>query len=270
MNSNLKLVADSIKRRLSNDLDYICAVTGFEGSSKSTFAIHLGMLVDKNFDLNDNVIYENEEIFGKFEKIKKRSVLVLDEGMNIFYKRSWNSKFRKQLNILFSMARQKCLCVIICIPNIFDLDSYMLRHRIWNWIHCHERGSALIFKKDRNPLSTDPLLLEVNSKILKKQYNLKKHNPDRLWQKLNSLTNCMCSIHFKDLTPETKRRYLRIKRKAFLRYIKLVNSKNDESQDENFVNLLKFCVDEKGMRQREIAEALEMSQQNVSKILKGI
>ena len=123
---SIKTLARLIRKRLREDWDVVIAVTGQEGCGKSTLAIELGMAVDKNFDLEQNIIYiPDYKLIAKkiTEELKKYSVLIIDEAIKTMYKRRWQARAQIFLNQLYSICRKQNIATILCMPS-FSTVSY--------------------------------------------------------------------------------------------------------------------------------------------------
>jgi hypothetical protein len=194
---------------LGTDRWILIGCDGDTGEGKSCLTSQLSKEVSKEtkirFSYENNMTYKREElrkwidgdVKGKGRKPEK-SVVLADEIISMFFKRNWFDA--EQINgiELLNKCRDRHLCVIGNIPNIWDCDSALLSQLTFR-IHIHERGRAWVFKKDPNPFVTDKWHRKENEKIFRKQ-----KNP----------YNCIgfvCEIIFPDWTPSEKNKYYEIR-----------------------------------------------------------
>src|SRR4030042_1078041 len=86
-----------LRKHVREDRDAVICVTGGEGVGKSNLALKLAQKLDDNFTIIRNMLL-NPKAADFYEKLvnelPKYSVIVLDEGMQMFYKRGWQGKER--------------------------------------------------------------------------------------------------------------------------------------------------------------------------------
>lgn len=123
-----------------HDEDYFIVISGREGSGKSTLAIQIASVLSPNFGLK-NICYKPIDLIRGIRYAKKGDVFVLDEGNLFLFSRESMSTDNKFMLKLFALMRQKNLCLIICVPNFFTIDSYVRDHRVNSLINIHRKGS---------------------------------------------------------------------------------------------------------------------------------
>jgi ABC-type dipeptide/oligopeptide/nickel transport system ATPase component len=166
----LDRLALGINRRLAANNDYWMAITGPEGSGKSSLAMKIAKAVDDKFTVERNVVV-NPTVENVLELIIHSDVkaIVIDEAVNIAY----NKEHFKSENIFFTrlsaVCRKKNKFIILCIPRMRSLDSALRNHRLRSWIFVPERGTAVVMVPNvRNPFCSDPWYLKTNEKWAEK------------------------------------------------------------------------------------------------------
>ena len=134
------------KRINEEDYDHFIVVAGGEGSGKSTLAIQIACMVDPKFKLS-NICFKMADFLKQIEESKPGQTFVLDEGNMFLLSREAFSQDNIFMVKLFAIMRQKNLCVIICVPNFFTLDSYVRDHRVDTLVYVHKRGKYVAFVK---------------------------------------------------------------------------------------------------------------------------
>lgn len=166
-----------------NDFMANVGISGETGVGKSTLALWLALRMDKDFDIVKNVAYTRNEIIEKAYKLPKRSVLIVDEAIGGYRRRAMES-IQKDLVEMINKIRYKNHVIIWNLPFFVDLDRDVRKH-FDLWIHIPERGKAVLFRKDRNPLAEDPWMPEKwvrrykakPAKTLDEVYRILKEHP---------------------------------------------------------------------------------------------
>jgi len=218
-------------------------VYGFELDSQSKLYITDNMMVthnstiienmmaiqDKKFDVERNTIFmpNEEEVKEKMISLPRFSAISLDEAMKVLYKRGWQSKERRQLNILFSTCRKRNLGFYFAIPNFWDLDSYYREHRVKLWIFIPVRGYAMVLVRDDNPYAEDPWHRKQNQTIINKasRYGIIMEK-NQLISTIRKVKNCKYEFTFPDLPEPVKHKYL------LLTKIKTIEYENEGSEEK--------------------------------------
>lgn len=207
-------------RRLLKGYDLAQAITGYEGTGKSTLAIEQAMKMSRltkvRFDLNTNVLYNPtyEQATNLIRDIKPMSSIVIDEAIRILFSRLWNDKEQKKFNQLYTLIREKRLFVNFCIPAIMQIDSNFRSNRILLWTHVFARGKAGVFAKSPNPFTTDPFNIIPTRKLIDKQLGKEQYRLDKLIKllKVNS-PNFITWYKFNPLKPKVEAKYKELKHK---------------------------------------------------------
>jgi hypothetical protein len=163
-----KPIAKFAKKLTRNKKDCVISITGATGEGKSVLAVHIAKEYDRKFDYDRNLIYSREELKEKIESFKP-SAFIIDEAINVVYKREWNKGSQKDLIKLLNICRSKGHLLIFVQPSFTDMDKDVRNERIRLWIYVKKRGIGVVFRPIRNIYgSIDPFKLEENNKIVKK------------------------------------------------------------------------------------------------------
>lgn len=269
---DVKSVAKIIRKVQKQDKDMVVGVSGGEGIGKSTLIILLMIMLDRKFKFSRNLIFmPTEELIKKsIYKLPKKTPLSFDEAMKSFYKRDWQKKERKALNVLFSVVRKRNLAFFFAIPNIWDLDSYYLQHRIKMWIYVVERGKALIFLRDDNPFEDDCWHRKENKKVVNRALKGKVMvSPQVMANALKKSKNFAYEMTFPDLPEKMKETYVRKAEEEFEK----IEGEEDVENDKTKLYRLKIekateFLYRKGWTQLSLSKLFDYSVSTIVQILK--
>lgn len=223
--ADVKDIAKIIDRTLDSDRDTIIVISGLRGEGKSTASIQIGMQRG-NFDFERNIIYNRKEAITKIKSVEKKSTLVIDEAINVLYRRDFAKGEQKELIKLMNMCRDRNLCLIFNIPTVWNLDRDIIQTMVRLWIHIDERGTGFCFTPDASPFATDKWHRLINERIFKD------------WEKeksfLSKSVNFDGTLRFKDLNDENKKKYLKIKEE------KRLNAEKEDLVDEDNLKRIKL------------------------------
>lgn len=144
---------DLLKKRI-NKLDYDCfiVVVGKERRGKSTFAAQLGYyMTEGNIDVSD-ICMDAEEFTSKLQSSIKGGVIIFDEAGTNLYSREAMSSINRMLTKAFMVSGLKNICIIICIPSFFSLDTYIRTHRVDLLCYVPKRGKFKAYSTKRAKL----------------------------------------------------------------------------------------------------------------------
>lgn len=195
-----------LQEKIENNFDCLVIVDGVTGIGKSTLAIQIARYCKHYlFNYETDLIYSQEE-FIKAMKTKYMSTIISDEMINIAFTRDWFQKKQKDIIKLINMNRDHNNLIILCVPNFADLDKKVInacRLRLT----VIRRGYAIIQSKNETIYSQDKWDINVNEKI-ERDFLIKK-------KKINyfKLTTFRGMVHFHDLPPVVKEKYLKVKDK---------------------------------------------------------
>lgn len=131
---------------LHDDRDHFICVAGKEGTGKSTLAIQLASVIDPNFRL-DKICFRPIDFIKGIRYSQPGDCFVLDEGNLFLFSRESMSDENRFMVKLFALMRQRNLCVIICVPNFFTLDSYVRDHRVDSLIYLQRKAHLYVYVK---------------------------------------------------------------------------------------------------------------------------
>ncbi len=273
----LKRFCFVLKERIKRNWDNVVAITGDEGVGKSTLAIWIGKLVDKYFNIERNEIVSTDpkELYEKITKLRKGSVLIVDEAIKILYKHEWASKTQKFLNTVYALARKENKTTLLCIPRFRDLNEFFRNHRVKFWIHVFARGKAIIFVRDWNPFAKDVWWMDYNQEIIEKWTKGKNPIVDiDLSRKIELFSKCknfISLIEFPNLDKKTEEEYNEFVKKYSYEGIGLIKKEETKSKREEKLELgLKNLIIEllnKNYPKRKIAQLVGISSDTLKKWL---
>lgn len=277
LDKNFRYLVYYLRKRLRRDWDIVIALTGEEGSGKSTCAGLVGCLVDKKFNLIDNMalLPDKDQIVKEYFNLKKYQCYVIDEAIRSLYKMTFMTSVTQTLVRMWATERYQNKATILVIPRFTDLVENFRNHRVKLWIHVIARGRALVYIRDDDPHNTDPWNMNYARKI-KEKYNKKKNlSLLTIEERINiekKLPNFLFDFTFPDFSPEFKKAYQSLKVKS--RDI-LTKEKEDKKEEPKTIQDLKIQRDgliysliEKGTSQKEISKSFNLSIQKVKNALK--
>lgn len=151
----LDAFAELLKGRIKSKRQNIIAVVGPTGSGKSTVAIQLCRMLDKNFSIRDNYIYDLDDLKDKLKSPGSSPINLFDEGSVSLNSNNSMKKEDKRMVVLFDTMRSLGWTSIICIPSIESLNKrvrefhvdYLLRCPVQSPIKGMDpRGFVMIYK----------------------------------------------------------------------------------------------------------------------------
>lgn len=159
------LLLCKMKRRylLHGEMDFWTAVTGPEGSGKSTIAITAACYTDPSFikHWRERIAYTAPQFTSMAERLvdqrKPGKAIVLDEAAEAWFSQDWASQIQKALTKLSVQIRYAALDVYLCSPTLKLLGAGAVR-RCTYWIDCElkpgfVRGYCTVYQAVRSPFS---------------------------------------------------------------------------------------------------------------------
>lgn len=142
-------------------------ISGYPGEGKSVLAREIAKLFDKRFSDERNCIYSRKELLSKVETFPP-SAFILDESINLLYKRDWGSAGQKELIKILNICRSRRHLLIFVQPEFSDMDKDIRNSRIRLWLYAVKRGVGVVFRPERTiGGGNDPWNLDENNKIVK-------------------------------------------------------------------------------------------------------
>lgn len=150
-----KKLSDTIKQNLdniekevkNNNLDWVHANVGEEGSSKSSLAILMAEYLDPDFDAEKQVAMSAKEFRVKASKLDSFKPLVYDEGIEgLFSRESMTKENRKTVKFL-RKCRDMNLFIFLCTPKFLEFDKAIREHRIKSLTRCVKQGWGWFYGK---------------------------------------------------------------------------------------------------------------------------
>jgi len=201
---------------LREDYDFVAAITGREGSGKSSLMIILMILIDKKTNLRKqlSLLPSSGEIKRMFKKVRQYGVIGIDEAIKILHKHEWYNVLQKIIVHMYATERFQNKATLLCIPRFKDLTENFRNHRVNCWIDVLDRGVA--FVKVPIPVSyfADPWMMD--EMIKKYHFLLKSKKGSQItieeMERIEKKNPCYVdTIYFPDLPLEIKELYLELK-----------------------------------------------------------
>jgi len=175
-----------IKKRVDNNLNFLCLFEGPPGSSKSWSALSIARQIDPEFNPREQVAFNFKElmrIINKFNDVeiidaynklqnlniqvtitplhkRKYKLVIFDEAQTNLNNREWQSKVNKLFNYLLSTFRHQNIIVLFTSPYSDFLDSASMKL-------LHAKFELRGWNKKTGKAHIRPKLLQYNSKMKK-------------------------------------------------------------------------------------------------------
>lgn len=164
-----KHIAQFGKKLTRRKKDLVFIITGYPGEGKSVLAVEIAKEYDRRFSFDRNLIYSRSELMEKIETFPP-SAFIIDEAINILYKREWNKGTQKEMIKLLNICRSKGHMLIFVQPDFEDMDKDIRTKRLRLWIDVITRGCGVMYKPVKSlGGGSDPWNLEINDKRIKEQ-----------------------------------------------------------------------------------------------------
>jgi len=137
LDGKLKVKLDNIKKIMKKGWDAVILLDGMEGSGKSTLSFICGWYISDGKITINNICEGSEDAVKKLEKLPDGSLLIIDEGSLMFSSKEVMRKEQRTLIKILQVIRQKCMCLIIVSPSIFDLNKYIAIDRSRFLLHVY-------------------------------------------------------------------------------------------------------------------------------------
>ena len=139
-----------METKIMKDNDFYLVIDGKTGNGKSMLAKILSCRAMKDKAKLDLMVRDYAEFVNAKAIIKPGEVLWIDEGQKIFLSRkSMTKKVIQAIESVMSDLRGMNILVIICIPNLLNLDKYLKEDQLDEgkgaWIRVDKRGHFMLF-----------------------------------------------------------------------------------------------------------------------------
>lgn len=169
-------VVDVISKRVRSNYDCQVVISGGTGDGKSNLAIQLAMRLQSDFvsNMQSQIIFKRQEAIDSIKRLEPFKVMIIDESMNLLFRRDFMKSQQKETLKLLDMCRKKNLVVLWNVPSFFSLDSHFVDTRVLIWLYVYERGKAHIYlplKGETYAFISDPWVRGLNcNKFLGRKY----------------------------------------------------------------------------------------------------
>ncbi|HEB46958.1 MAG TPA: hypothetical protein ENI22_00630 [Candidatus Pacearchaeota archaeon] len=209
-------IAREIRRGLRDDYDFVCAITGKEGSGKTTLEIILAILVDPKFNLEKqlSLLPSTNEIKSMFRRIRHYGALGIDEAIKILHKQEWYNVLQRIIIQMYATERFHNKCTFLCIPRFTDLNEHFRNHRINCWIDILDRGVAFMKVPVPVPYFSDPWLMDKMAKKYEWLLKIKRGSQITIedMQRIEKKNPCYVdTIYFPDLPTQIKELFINLR-----------------------------------------------------------
>jgi hypothetical protein len=120
--------ANFVRSVLRADWDWWTCDEGFEGTGKSTGAIHEARRIGRDlFVLEDHVVYDADELLRLVDDAPRYGSIIFDEAGEAAFSRDFNSEINKALVRASQQIRDRNLHIIFNLPALELLDTGLRR-----------------------------------------------------------------------------------------------------------------------------------------------
>ena len=138
-----------ITRKLHNEESIVIVITGPPGIGKTYFALRIAEMVDKKFNPDIQVVYEQKQllkIISDDSPIHKGQAVIIDEAQFSVGGRNWHEQLQKDLMEQLQAVRSKGLVLILVVLGIDILDLTLRKYILGLRIHMEKRGTGTVYK----------------------------------------------------------------------------------------------------------------------------
>lgn len=151
----LKDNCDSIKKTIRKNWDYLFCIDGEVGAGKSIFAQLLGFYLSDGKLKIENIVFTGDDFKERVLAANRYDCIIFDEAFRGLSARSSLSKVNTSIVQMLNEIRQKNLFVLIVLPSVWDLDTFVRLQRTKGVFNVYtskgkERGYFRFFRNDPN------------------------------------------------------------------------------------------------------------------------
>lgn len=204
-------IAGYAKKLTQTNRDCPIIISGYAGEGKSVLGIHLARSYDRKYNHERNLIYSRDEMKNKINTLRP-SGLIVDENMNVLYKRDWGTKGQKEIIKLLDICRFKRHMILMIQPTMSAVDTHVRDTRVRLWIYVIKRGLAAVFRPLRQLSYEDPWRLKDNDATIKK-YIKKLGEVEGRIEGCHQCENFLAFVRWEDIDNDDYMKYEEVKDK---------------------------------------------------------
>jgi hypothetical protein len=154
----MSLYVEYIKKRISENKNFMAVVTGPTGSGKSYSALRLAEEIDPDFSI-DRVVFDAQSFLKVLNHggLKSGSVVVFDEAGVGMSSREWQSVSSKLILFVLQTFRHKNYIVFFTTPHLGFIEAGSRK-----LFHCYMETVGI--NKEKKQVRLKPLMLQVNQR----------------------------------------------------------------------------------------------------------
>jgi Trp operon repressor len=262
-----KLFINYGKWRIKKKKNLLCVICGGTGSGKSLAGLFLAEELQK-LTLPDipftarNVCFKGSEFLNCVtgeNALPSKSVVLFDEGGVSMNSRRSMTNINILINDVFQTFRSKQYCVIITVPDFSFVDSAVRK-----LLHVFMSTKSIDFKKKRNCLQVQ--VMQNNVKMGKIYYHTMRVNmPDKPSVKVPHI---FVGLPTQPLWDAYEKKKLIYQTELYEKNLRMI--KGDENLGElTDQQRMAYNLNQKGLKQQEIADTLGVSAPYVTNMLKA-
>lgn len=258
-----------IMKRISNNKNFLCCVTGSTGSGKSYAVLSLMEILNPDKtpeELIKNVAFDAHEYMARVNsgELSSGDTLTWDESGVGLSSRNWQSLANKSINYLLQTYRNMNLIGFFTLPyfTFLDNNSRKLMHSLMQTQGIDRAEKSCILK---------PFILHISQQS-GKQYNpyLKVKSANGQTLKVQRLKIPLASARLIELYEEKKSKFTEKLNKDIESKLDTAHKK-EKKEIDNLTDRQREVVGlyEQGFNMEEVGDMLNISSSNVSQIIRA-
>jgi uncharacterized C2H2 Zn-finger protein len=134
--------AKECRRLIRQRFDNLIIIDGTPGVGKSCLGLNLARAIDEGFDLA-NCAYSSHDVRALYRGVPPGAVILYDEAvLGLLSQGGHRDPELRAMIQMLSIVRVKRVTMILCLPSILLLDSFVKGGRARFWLNVHTRGLA--------------------------------------------------------------------------------------------------------------------------------